>query len=139
MMSGIKGENTKPELLIRRGLHARGFRFRIHPKNITGKPDLVLPRYHAAIFVNGCFWHWHDCHLFKLPRTRPEFWKEKLNSNRKRDDRVRSSLLDEGWRVLTIWECALKGRSRLDAVDVVERAASWIRGETLQSEIRGLG
>jgi DNA mismatch endonuclease (patch repair protein) len=81
MMSGIKGKNTKPEILIRSLLHRNGFRFRIHEKNLPGKPDIVLKRYQAVIFVHGCFWHRHLCHLFKWPKTRPDFWRDKINKN----------------------------------------------------------
>ena len=81
MMSGIRGKNTRPELLIRKGLHARGFRFRLHDKRLPGKPDLVLPKYSAVIFVHGCFWHGHDCHLFKWPQSRREFWRKKITRN----------------------------------------------------------
>lgn len=136
-MSGIRGKNTKPELLIRKGLHARGFRFRLHSTKVPGKPDLILPRYRAVILVHGCFWHSHDCHLFKMPSTRPEFWKAKLERNRGRDAEVRSMLLDAGWRLLVIWECALKGKHRLDLNDVLDRAGAWIRGQERVGEIAG--
>lgn len=137
MMSGIRGKDTKPELLIRKGLHARGFRFRLHAAKVPGKPDLILPRYRAAIFVHGCFWHSHDCHLFRMPGTRPDFWAAKLNRNRQRDAEVRNALKLAGWRILTIWECALKGRTRLDAEVAIERAATWLRGSAPAGEITG--
>jgi DNA mismatch endonuclease (patch repair protein) len=137
MMSGIRGKNTKPELLVRKGLHARGFRFRLHSANVPGKPDLVLKRYHAAVFVHGCFWHSHDCHLFRMPSTRPEFWKAKLERNCARDQEVRSALLEAGWRLLVIWECAIKGKYRLDPDDLLDRTAMWIRGENREGEIAG--
>ncbi len=121
MMSGIRGKDTKPELLIRKALHSRGFRFRLHSLKVPGKPDLVLPRYNAAIFVHGCFWHGHDCHLFKMPSTRPEFWEGKIDRNRARDTEVRNALITSGWRRLVIWECALKGKFRLDFEILVER------------------
>lgn len=136
-MSGIRGKNTRPELLIRKGLHARGFRFRLHSCAVPGKPDLILPRYSAAIFVHGCFWHSHDCHLFRLPATRPDFWAAKLERNRRRDAEVRDALRRAGWRILTIWECALKGKTRLDIEVVIARAADWLRGNTPAGEIAG--
>lgn len=136
-MSGIRGKNTKPELLVRKGLHARGFRFRLHSTTVPGKPDLILRKYSAAIFVHGCFWHSHHCHLFRMPSTRPEFWKAKLARNIERDREVRTALLDAGWRVLVIWECALKGKYRLDLNDVLNRAAAWIRGYDVEGEIAG--
>lgn len=137
MMSGIRGKNTKPELLIRKGLHARGFRYRLHSGKVTGKPDLVLPRFNAVIFVHGCFWHSHDCHLFRMPSTRPEFWQAKLERNRQRDDEVRSALRAAGWRILVIWECALKGRTRLDLKAVLDDAAAWITGNSAEGVIKG--
>jgi DNA mismatch endonuclease (patch repair protein) len=137
MMSGIKGKNTQPELVIRRGLHARGFRFRLHAKDVPGKPDLVLPRFRAAIFVNGCFWHRHDCHLFKMPSTRPEFWSQKIDRNVTRDRIVRTQLVEKGWRFLVVWECALKGRTRLGIEDVIARIATWLAGDDPSLEIGG--
>lgn len=137
MMAGIRGANTKPEMLIRRGLHGLGFRFRLHGRGLAGKPDLVLPRYRAAIFVNGCFWHLHDCQLFKWPTTRHEFWREKIEANRDRDSRVEAELKSHGWRVLKVWECSLRGPSRLEAQQVIERVASWLHCNEPEGEIRG--
>jgi DNA mismatch endonuclease (patch repair protein) len=137
MMSGIRGANTKPELTIRSGLHALGFRFRLHANDVPGKPDLVLPRYRAAIFVNGCFWHHHDCHLFRLPSTRTEFWQNKIEGNVRRDAKVRALLANAGWRQLVVWECALKGRTRLDPDDLMQRISKWLRSEKTTGEIRG--
>ena len=136
-MSGIKGKDTWPELAIRRGLHARGFRFRLHAKDVPGKPDLVLPRFRAAIFVNGCFWHRHDCHLFKMPSTRPEFWSHKIERNVERDRIVRAQLAEKGWRFLIVWECALKGRTRLGIEEVIARIAKWLTGDESSLEIGG--
>ena len=137
MMSGIRAKNTRPELAIRRGLHAKGFRFRLHAGNVPGKPDLVLPRYRAAIFVNGCFWHNHDCHLFKMPSTRAEFWRSKIAKNVQRDRKVEGLLDEAGWRSLRIWECALKGKTRLDFDELIGRAGDWLRGEQMRGEIGG--
>lgn len=136
-MSGIRGSNTKPEMLIRRGLFARGFRYRLHAAGLPGKPDIVLPRYRATIFVNGCFWHGHDCHLFRMPSTRSEFWQGKIAANMARDQVVRQSLLESGWRQLVVWECALKGRTRLDFALVLDRIIEWLRGDEPTGEIRG--
>ena len=138
MMSGIRGKNTKPELIIRSGLHRRGFRFRLHDKSLPGKPDLVFRQYKAIILIHGCFWHGHDCHLFKWPSTRPEFWKEKIQGNRERDERHNAEYARNGWRVLTIWECALKGKFRLDQDEVLGRAALWLRSATSSQTICGL-
>lgn len=136
-MSGIRGKNTTPELIIRKGLHAMGFRFRLHAANLPGKPDLVLPRYNAVILVNGCFWHGHDCHLFKWPSTRTEFWKTKITRNKQKDSESLNALRQLGWRVLVVWECSLKGKTRMPAGKVIEKAAEWIRSERNMDHIKG--
>jgi DNA mismatch endonuclease (patch repair protein) len=136
MMSGIRGKNTKPELTIRKALHARGFRYRLHCK-LPGKPDLCLPKYRAVIFVHGCFWHGHDCHLFKWPSTRPEFWREKIARNRAVDAAAEAKLLADGWRVATVWECALKGRTRLPLEAVVGSLADWLQSDAPVISIEG--
>jgi DNA mismatch endonuclease (patch repair protein) len=107
MMSGIRGKNTKPEIFLRKGLHAEGFRFRIHAP-LPGRPDMVFPKWHAVLFVHGCFWHCHNCHLFKWPSSRPEFWRTKISGNLTRDEANITRLLEAGWRVGIVWECALK-------------------------------
>jgi len=137
MMSGIRGRDTKPELLLRKGLHAMGFRYKLHDKSLPGKPDLVFPRYRAVIFVNGCFWHGHDCHLFKWPKSRKDFWREKIKSNIDRDRLVTSQLKEQGWRVLRVWECALKGRTRIGLDEVLEDSALWLLGQEQEKDIRG--
>ena len=137
MMAGIRGADTKPELLLRRGLHALGFRFRLHDRNLPGKPDIVFPRYKAVIFANGCFWHGHDCHLFKWPSTRAEFWHTKINRNREVDKRTSAALADAGWRQGIVWECALKGRGRQPIDAVIVDCAAWLRSETERFEIKG--
>ena len=137
MMAGIRGRDTQPELILRKGLHNAGFRYRLHAKGLPGKPDLVFPRYRAVIFAHGCFWHGHDCALFKWPSTRQEFWRAKITGNVARDARVKESLLAAGWRVLTVWECALKGTGRLTAEDVTARCAAWLHSARQNDEIRG--
>ena len=137
MMAGIRGKNTKPELLIRKALHARGFRYRIHCKDLPGNPDMCFPKYRAVILVHGCFWHGHDCHLFKWPKTRPEFWAAKIARNREVDSLAEQKLLSEGWRVATIWECALKGRERLDLDDISQCCDDWLRSQRSSLVIRG--
>ncbi len=137
MMSGIRGTNTKPELLLRKGLHALGFRFRLHDRSLPGKPDIVLPRYKAVIFAHGCFWHGHDCHLFKWPSTRPEFWQAKIARNRAVDERTDAALTEAGWRQAVVWECALKGKTRLPFEDVIQSCAEWLRSDRPRLEIRG--
>jgi DNA mismatch endonuclease (patch repair protein) len=137
MMSGIRGKNTKPELLIRRALHRLGLRYRLHDKGLPGCPDLVFPKRRAVIFVHGCFWHGHDCHLFKWPGSRQEFWREKIEGNRKRDVAVVEKLRNQSWRVLSIWECALRGESAAFQESVAQRAAEWVRSENPLHTIRG--
>jgi len=124
MMSGIKGKNTKPELRIRKALHAMGLRYRLHVPHLAGKPDLVFPRYKAAIFVHGCFWHGHDCRYFKIPSTRTEFWLNKIGSNRLRDERQIAMLADQGWRVKVVWECATRDNAAFD--ELVVALHDWI-------------
>jgi len=137
MMSGIQGKNTKPEVMVRKALFADGFRYRLHDKQLPGKPDLVFPKYRAVILINGCFWHLHGCHLFKWPSSRPEFWKHKLESNRERDLRNMEQLRQQGWRVLVIWQCALKGKQRLPFEQVIQLTSDWLRGKVEHLEITG--
>lgn len=137
MMAGIRGTNTKPELLLRKGLHAQGFRFRLHDPALPGKPDIVLPRYRAVILAHGCFWHGHDCHLFKWPSTRPEFWQTKIWRNREVDARTDDALAQAGWRRGVVWECALKGRTRLPLEAVISACADWLGSDRQRFEIRG--
>ena len=137
MMAGIRGKNTKPELAIRSALHRRGFRFRLHKEDLPGKPDLVFPKYQAIIFVHGCFWHGHGCHLFKWPKTREDFWQEKIGSNVERDHRQLSALTAAGWRVATIWECTLKGRARLPLEVIAGRCAVWLESKEKRLELSG--
>ncbi len=107
-MRAIRSKNSKPELQIRRGLHASGIRFRLHDKKLPGSPDLVLRKYKTVIFVHGCFWHGHDCKYFKLPMTRTEFWQLKIQANRQRDSVAIKQLGTDGWNVIVVWECALR-------------------------------
>lgn len=137
MMAGIKGKDTKPELVLRSGLHRAGFRFRLHDKTLPGKPDLAFPRHRAVLFVNGCFWHGHDCHLFKMPATRTEFWAEKISRNRAVDEGAAIALEFSGWRVGTVWECSLKGRMRRNLDEVIDICADWLRGGDAALVIRG--
>lgn len=109
MMASIRGKDTQPELIVRKFLHTRGFRYRLHKKELPGRPDLVLPRWRAIIFVHGCFWHGHTgCRYFRLPATRAEFWREKIRGNIERDARASAALGVTGWRVAVVWECALR-------------------------------
>ena len=137
MMSGIRGKNTRPEMLIRKGLHARGFRYRIHCKDLPGNPDLCFPKHRAVIFVHGCFWHGHDCHLFRWPSTRPEFWREKIERNRAVDQAAEARLHDLGWRTCLIWECALKGRQRDRLDQLLDTVELWLRSTATTLVLRG--
>ncbi|WP_426166323.1 very short patch repair endonuclease [Pseudoduganella sp. R-34] len=114
-MQAIRGKNTGPELLLRKLLFSRGFRYRLHVSSLPGKPDIVLPKHRTVIFMHGCFWHGHDCHLFTLPQTRREFWTSKISANQQRDQRDIVALRGTGWRVICVWECALRGRLKWDA------------------------
>lgn len=118
MMAGIRAKNTKPELLVRSYLHGRGLRFRLHVKTLPGKPDIVLPKYRAIVFVHGCFWHHHQgCKYAYVPNSRPDFWMQKLSQNAVRDREKANMLIKSGWRVFTVWECELrKDPPRLDAL-----------------------
>ena len=108
-MAAIKSKNTKPEIAVRKNLHALGYRFRLHRKDLPGKPDIVLPKYKTVIFVNGCFWHQHKgCNYSRLPKTNIDFWKRKLEGNTQRDKLKQSKLKDMGWKVINIWECQTK-------------------------------
>lgn len=134
MMAGIKGKNTKPELVLRRALHARGFRFRLHGKEFPGRPDLVFPKHGAVIFVHGCFWHRHsNCRYTTNPSTRMEFWQGKFDANVARDSANKVALLSLGWRVATVWECALRTPALADAA--VDATSSWLVSGELQLEI----
>jgi DNA mismatch endonuclease (patch repair protein) len=125
-MSRIRGRNTGPELRLRSLLHRAGFRFRLHVKQLPGRPDVVLPKYRTAIFVHGCFWHRHSgCRNATMPSTRREFWQEKFDGNVSRDLRNRAALEAAGWTVLTVWECELKA----DAEGVVRRLADGLRDD----------
>jgi len=108
-MSQIQAKDTKPEMIVRKFLHSNGFRYRLHVKDLPGKPDLVLPKYNSVIFVHGCFWHAHEgCKYFKIPKSRTEWWKEKLYGNKERDKKHIQQLRNLGWNVIVIWECELK-------------------------------
>jgi DNA mismatch endonuclease (patch repair protein) len=129
-MSRIRGRDTKPEILVRRALHARGYRFRLHRKDLPGRPDIVLPRHRVAIFVHGCFWHNHGCRYSKVPATRTSFWNAKLHGNKARDDAAVRELHRAAWHVVTIWECALRGPAHLPIDELCDHLESYIRAPT---------
>ena len=134
MMAGIKGKDTKPELALRRALHARGFRFRLHAKKVPGRPDLAFPKHRAVVFVHGCFWHRHvKCRYTTTPSTRPDFWQAKFEANVVRDSGFRATLLESGWRVATVWECALRKPDQV--VASAELLSGWLVSDDVQIEI----
>jgi len=137
-MSRIRGRDTKPEMIVRRGLHALGLRYRLHDKNLPGKPDLVFPAHRTVIFVHGCFWHGHTCPMFKWPATRHEFWRTKIMTNRERDRISIERLRTAKWRVLVVWECSLRGPCRRPVEAVLARCSAFIMNRTSSfSEITG--
>jgi len=139
MMANIKSKNTCPELRIRKALFKKGFRYRLHAKKMAGKPDIVLRRYKAVIFVNGCFWHGHEgCNLYRPPKTRTEFWVSKIEKNKARDVVNKLKLENDGWRCLIVWECTLKGRSKLEFESLINDISDWILGFRKSSQIRGI-
>ena len=130
MMSGIKCRDTKPEIILRKALYHSSLRYRLYSKNLPGKPDLVLKKYNAVIFIHGCFWHGHDCSLFKWPKTRPEFWRNKIEGNQRRDNEVITQLDAKGWRIAIIWECALKQQSDENIAILVSEVVSWLKSDS---------
>jgi len=134
-MRAIRARNTRPELRLRRALHAAGLRYRLHDKKLPGSPDLVFPRYQAVLFVHGCFWHRHGCSRSTLPATRADFWSEKLEANRQRDLKVRAALLAMGWRVGVVWECALKAKVEGGVSDTALAVANWLTGSNTDFEL----
>lgn len=135
-MSGIRRKDTKPEMTVRKALFAAGFRFRLHRRDLPGAPDVVLPSRRIAIFVHGCFWHRHEgCRLAAVPSTRPEFWTTKLEGNALRDRRNIERLRGLGWRVLVVWECAIRDRGTLAGLPGF--LAEWVKGDETAGEIRG--
>ena len=136
-MAAIKSRDSKAELFVRQGLHRLGLRFRLHDRRLPGTPDLVFPKYRAVVFVHGCFWHRHDCYFFKWPETRAEFWQQKIGRNVNNDEAAIAELRARGWRVAVVWECALKGRHRLDGQQVIWSLATWIRSDRVSLDVRG--
>ena len=128
MMAGITGRNTKPEITLRKALHARGVRYRLHARDVYGHPDLVLPKYGAVVFVHGCFWHRHSgCRYATTPATRTDFWMKKFAANVQRDANVKDKLASLGWRAAIVWECALRNSSVLPAT--IEAVIHWLNSK----------
>ena len=136
-MSRIRSRDTKPELFVRSILHKVGFRFRLQSAHVPGKPDIILHKWRAVILVHGCFWHGHGCYAFSWPKTNEKFWRDKINGNRARDEKYYRELKKAGWRVCVVWECALKGKGRIDAVDLSEGLKKWIWSDGRYKQFRG--
>ncbi|WP_199261573.1 very short patch repair endonuclease [Paracoccus binzhouensis] len=139
IMASVGQKDTGAEMVLRRALHGSGLRYRLHVRGLPGSPDLVFPRFRAAVFVHGCYWHAHGCYRSTIPKSRRSFWTEKFDANRRRDSEKAAALRDIGWRVLTVWECALKGKTALPMPDVVDRVSGWLRSEEPCAEIAGHG
>src|ERR1700753_3359535 len=119
-MSRIRSKDTKPEMLVRQFLHKNGFRYRLHVKDLPGKPDIVFPKYKTVIFIHGCFWHGHEgCKYFVVPKTKTEWWLNKINGNKQRDIAAEKLLTSLGWKVLNIWECEIKNQELFSARMIV--------------------
>ena len=133
-MSAIRSRDTKPEVLIRRELHKRGYRYRKNVSNLPGTPDIVLTKYKAVIFVNGCFWHMHNCKYFKMPNSRRNWWRNKLSRTKKRDQLNISTLLESHWRVLIVWECETK-RNHIYPELLIKEITNWLESESKSASI----
>lgn len=137
MMSGIRGKDTRPEIQFRSALHRKGFRFRVHCRWLPGCPDVCLPKHKVVAFVNGCFWHGHDCKLFRSPKTNTDFWRTKIEGNRRRDLASLEALNLSDWRVAVIWECALKGTGKIGVDEVVSQFTEWLHSAGSLIEFKG--
>jgi len=138
-MARVKGKDTKPEMLIRRALHAEGFRYSLHSKRLPGHPDIVLRKYRAIVLVHGCFWHDHGCYKSTKPKAGSIDWKRKFRENRERDRRNIDSYLQLGWRVLVVWECAIVGKTKWDFDELIKEISNWIESGRSYREIEGIG
>ncbi|WP_271611553.1 very short patch repair endonuclease [Bradyrhizobium sp. CCBAU 21360] len=135
IMASVGQKNTGAELLLRRALHRRGLRYRLHDTSLPGSPDLVFPRFRAVIFVHGCYWHYHGCYRSTVPKTRTAFWSKKFASNKLRDARKIRALRSSGWRVMTVWECTIRGKSAQPIELIARRIHRWLNARTRLAEI----
>ena len=137
-MAGISGKNTKPEIVVRQILHSLGFRFRLHDKTLPGKPDIILKKWNKVILVDGCFWHGHeDCAIFRLPKSRTEFWQSKIQTNIQRDQANIKLLASKGWEIIRVWECSTKGKTRIPPETMAALLKKSVTGNQAFTEIRG--
>ncbi len=137
-MAAVKSGDTVPEVRLRKALHARGLRYRLHVKGLAGRPDLVFPAHRAVVFVHGCFWHGHDCGACRIPQTNREYWTAKIARNVRRDGESAATLSASGWRVATVWECALRGPRRHPLEHVSEIVFKWLGGRRRSLVVRGV-
>ena len=137
IMASVGQKDTGPEISLRSALHNRGLRYRLHDRNLPGSPDLVFRRFLAVIFVHGCYWHSHGCYRSTVPKTRRKFWSKKFKANKERDERKIGQLLEDGWRVLIVWECALVGKNSRPADFIVDAVCAWLNGADTRAEISG--
>ena len=137
IMSRVRQKDTTPEILLRSALHQSGLRYRLHEKTLPGRPDLTFPRSRCAVLVHGCFWHSHGCYRSSLPKSRREYWKDKLRANQVRDQRVIELLHELGWRVIIVWECALVGKLAVKPERVAGQVRAWLTGTEKRREISG--
>jgi len=139
MMAAIRSEDTNPEMALRRCLSSLGYRYRLHHRSLPGKPDMVFPKYRAVVFVNGCFWHHHECPDVKMPTTRRAWWRNKLEGNRKRDMAALKALRDIGWRALVVWECSIRRQKDPDAAmrRVADRVSRFLQSKRKMAVITG--
>lgn len=137
IMASVGQRNTGVEVMLRSALHAAGLRYRLHDRSLPGSPDLVFPRFRAAVFIHGCYWHAHGCHRSSVPKSRRAFWMDKFEANKLRDARKAQALLADGWRVLDVWECALRGKTARDPDAVASLVRRWLTSTAERGSIAG--
>jgi len=135
IMASVGQKNTGVEILLRKALHRRGLRYRLHDRSLPGSPDLVFPRFRAVIFVHGCYWHAHGCHRSTVPKTRNAFWAAKFAANKARDAKKAKALRSLGWRVMTVWECALRGKTARSSEAIAKRVQAWLKSRSTNGTI----
>ncbi len=135
MMAAVASTHTKPEMVVRSLLFGAGLRYRLHGRGLPGKPDIVLTKHKAAIFVHGCFWHYHGCALSRMPSSNKDYWQPKIKGNLERDKRHVNALLESGWRVLIVWECAIRGKNKLEPATLLDRITAWLNSDEPSASI----